>query len=354
MLARSSRSLLAFTRRDAVRLTVVLLIASLAAILSIDFFPAPVRPEQPTWPGSWAGCSVLAGGGPAAGVGLALPADPVASQQRAVPAGPGAAGDRSAACGSPPTARCCCPAPTAAAALLLAVLLDNGVALVMTALLGVLAASITGVVEMGAYTVLGGIVGLIVVRRGERLGQFIQAALAISVVNVTVVVTFTLLGTRDVTALLQLIGASLFARAWWGRSLRRARSRCWATCSGSPPRSSCWSWPIPRSRCSGDCCSRHPARTTPLMVGNLAERAAGGDRRRPAAGPGCCVLPRGQAGQPGRVHREPGRPGEPPRRAGAPAVGGDPRSPRGERDRPRLPLLPKPLISFIPSTTARG
>ena len=180
-------------------------------------------------------------------------------------------------------------APTAAAALLLAVLLDNGVALVMTALLGVLAASITGVVEMGAYTVLGGIAGLIVVRRGERLGQFIQAALAISVVNVTVVVTFTLLGTRDVTALLQLIGASLFAGVV-GAIVAAGTFALLGNVFGITT-----SFQLLELANPSQPLLRRLLLETPgtyhhsLMVGNLAERAAGGDRRRPAAGSGGCT-----------------------------------------------------------------
>jgi putative nucleotidyltransferase with HDIG domain len=215
MLARSSRTLLAFTRRDAVRLTVaaVLLIACLAAILSIDLFPG-AGPSGATDLGGFLGWVLLS----SLVVGLLLAwvwrFRPTLWHRNSallllalVLLATGlllrVTADRSVL-----------PylAPTAAAALLLAVLLDAGVALVMTAILGVLAASITGVVELGAYTVLGGLTGLIVVRRGERLGQFIQAALAICVVNVTVVVTFSLLsGGRDITALLQLIGASLFA-----------------------------------------------------------------------------------------------------------------------------------------------
>ncbi len=82
--------------------------------------------------------------------------------------------------------------PTAAVALLLAVLLDAGIALVVTAMLAVLAGVITGSMDLVAYTFLGGLAGIIVIRRGERLVQFGQAAVAIGVVNVTVVVAFTL------------------------------------------------------------------------------------------------------------------------------------------------------------------
>lgn len=103
--------------------------------------------------------------------------------------------------------------PTAAAALLLAVLLDAGVGLVMLALLSVLAGAVTGLVELGAYVFLGGLVGLIVIRRGERVTQYLQAGIAMAVVNVSVVVTFTLLGDGDAAGLVQLLFASVAAAA---------------------------------------------------------------------------------------------------------------------------------------------
>ncbi|MEA2621684.1 MAG: cyclic-di-AMP phosphodiesterase PgpH [Chloroflexota bacterium] len=101
--------------------------------------------------------------------------------------------------------------PTAAAVLLLAVLLDSSVALVVAALLAIVASAITGLAELGAYVFLAGLAGLVVVRRGERLGHFVQAGLAMAVVNVLVVSTFTLLGDRDITGVIQLWGASLAA-----------------------------------------------------------------------------------------------------------------------------------------------
>lgn len=103
--------------------------------------------------------------------------------------------------------------PTAAVGLLLAVLLDAGVGLVVTALLAVLAGVITGSMELIAYTFMGGLAGIIVIRRGERLVQFGQAAAGIAIANVTVVVAFTLI-VRDtdfdaLQAFLQLSGASV-------------------------------------------------------------------------------------------------------------------------------------------------
>jgi len=105
--------------------------------------------------------------------------------------------------------------PTAAAALLLAVLLDAGLALVVLAMLAVLAGVVSGSMELAAYTFLGGLAGTIVIRRGERLAQFGQAAVAIAVVNASVVVAFGLINapTYDVQAFGQLLAASAASAA---------------------------------------------------------------------------------------------------------------------------------------------
>jgi putative nucleotidyltransferase with HDIG domain len=103
--------------------------------------------------------------------------------------------------------------PTAAAGLLLAVLLDAGAALMVTAMLALMAGAIVGSVEFAAYVLLGGAAGIIVVRRGERLSHFAQAAAAIVAVDVAVIGIFTLLGDRDITGLLELTGASLASGA---------------------------------------------------------------------------------------------------------------------------------------------
>jgi putative nucleotidyltransferase with HDIG domain len=103
--------------------------------------------------------------------------------------------------------------PTAVVGLLLAVLIDAGTALLVTGLLALLGGAITGSVEFASYILLGGMAGVILVRRGERFGHFAQAAIAIALVNVGVVTLFTLLGNRDVTGLAELAGASLAAAA---------------------------------------------------------------------------------------------------------------------------------------------
>ena len=102
--------------------------------------------------------------------------------------------------------------PLAAIGMLVTVLLDAGVAMVMTALIAVLAAAVNGTgIELGAYVLFGGIAGIVTVRKGERLTVFLQAGFAVFVVNALVVITFALLGNQDALGLLQLLGTSAVA-----------------------------------------------------------------------------------------------------------------------------------------------
>jgi len=102
--------------------------------------------------------------------------------------------------------------PLSAAGLLVTVLLDSGTAIVLMAMVGVIAGAVSGSsVEFGAYVFLGGLAGIVTVRRGDRLQHFVQAGLAMFVVNAAVVAIFTLLGERDLTGVLQLWAGSAVA-----------------------------------------------------------------------------------------------------------------------------------------------
>jgi hypothetical protein len=103
--------------------------------------------------------------------------------------------------------------PTMAVGLLLAVLLDAGTALLVTGIIALLGGAITGSVEFAAYGLLGGMAGVVLVRRGERFGHFLQAAIAIAIVNIGVVTSWALLGNRDLTGLAELAGAALASAA---------------------------------------------------------------------------------------------------------------------------------------------
>ena len=102
--------------------------------------------------------------------------------------------------------------PGAGASMLVAILLGAGPATMITAMLAILAGAANDLsLELAAYVFVGGMTGIIAVRRGDRVGIFLQAGLAIVVANMVVVTIFSLLGTRDLTGILQLWGASLAA-----------------------------------------------------------------------------------------------------------------------------------------------
>jgi putative nucleotidyltransferase with HDIG domain len=102
--------------------------------------------------------------------------------------------------------------PLAAIGMLVTVLLDAGLAMVITALIALLAAAVNGAgLELAAYVMLGGMAGIMTVRRGERLAVFVQAGLAVFIVSALVVTMFALLGYHDPRGLLELLGASAVA-----------------------------------------------------------------------------------------------------------------------------------------------
>jgi cyclic-di-AMP phosphodiesterase PgpH len=102
--------------------------------------------------------------------------------------------------------------PTAAVGMLVALLLDAGTAMVLMAIVAMIAGAVNGnSLEMTAYVFFGGAAGIVAIRRGDRLNAFIQAGIAIAVVDALVVATYGLLGQHDLTGVLQLWGASAAA-----------------------------------------------------------------------------------------------------------------------------------------------
>ncbi len=100
--------------------------------------------------------------------------------------------------------------PLAAIGMLVTVLLDAGAAMVLTALIAILAAAVNGAgLELAAYTMLGGIAGIVGVRRGDRLVVFVQAGIGVFVIQALTVGVFALLGDQDIQGMLQLLGASV-------------------------------------------------------------------------------------------------------------------------------------------------
>ena len=214
--------------------------------------------------------------------------------------------------------------PTAAIGMLLAILLDASLATIVIAIIAVIGGAVNGSsLEFATYTFLGGVAGIIAVRKGDRLQVFVQAAFAVFIVKAMVVTVFSLLGERDV------------------------RGRC-SSCGSPRPRSAAGSgvaavglfavlgsvfgiltvFQLLELANPSQPLLRRLLVETPgtyhhsLMVGNLAERAAeaiGGDPlvTRVAA----YYHDVGKLANPLGVHREPGRRREHPRRA----------RPRGQR-----------------------
>ena len=107
--------------------------------------------------------------------------------------------------------------PTAAIAMLLAVLLDASIATIVMAFVAVIAGAVNGAsLELTTYTFLGGMAGIVAVRRGDRLQVFLQAAVAVFIVNGLVVMVFSLLGARDLRGILELWFASAASGAGSG------------------------------------------------------------------------------------------------------------------------------------------
>jgi hypothetical protein len=104
--------------------------------------------------------------------------------------------------------------PTAAAGMLIAILLDAGLATLVMVVIALLGGAMNGnSLELMAYTLVGGLAGIITIRRGDRLQVFLQAGLAVAAANVLVVSTFSLLGLHDARGLIELMGASIASAA---------------------------------------------------------------------------------------------------------------------------------------------
>ena len=99
--------------------------------------------------------------------------------------------------------------PTAAIGMLLAILLDASLATIVMAVIAIIGGAVNGSsLEFTTYIFLGGVAGIVAVRKGDRLQVFVQAAVAVSS------------STRS-----------------WSRS-----SRCWARATSG----ACWSSGSPR------------------------------------------------------------------------------------------------------------
>ncbi len=104
--------------------------------------------------------------------------------------------------------------PTAAVGMLLTILLDATIATFVMALIAIVAGAVNGSsLEIAAYVFLGGMAGIVTVRRGDKVQVFVQAGIAVALVNAMVVSVFSLLGERDIRGVLELWLASAAAGA---------------------------------------------------------------------------------------------------------------------------------------------
>jgi putative nucleotidyltransferase with HDIG domain len=99
--------------------------------------------------------------------------------------------------------------PTAAAGMLLAVLLDAGVAVVVLGLLAVMVGINGSSMELAAYVLLGGLAGIMTIRKGERLHYLVEAAAAVAITQIAVAGVYTILGQHDAWGLVQISAAAV-------------------------------------------------------------------------------------------------------------------------------------------------
>jgi cyclic-di-AMP phosphodiesterase PgpH len=104
--------------------------------------------------------------------------------------------------------------PTSAAVMLTGLLLGSAAGGAMAIGLAVVA-GLTNSSDLGpvVYTAAGGFASLVIILQAERLNAFVRAGLVLALVNITVVVAFSLLEGLDATGVAQLAAAALFNAA---------------------------------------------------------------------------------------------------------------------------------------------
>ena len=100
--------------------------------------------------------------------------------------------------------------PTTATVLLVGILLRNSAGAAMAGGLAVLAGVMNrDALELAVYVLAGGIVALLTITRAERLNAFVRVFVALAITNIAVATAFSLLGQRDLAAVLQLAAIGL-------------------------------------------------------------------------------------------------------------------------------------------------
>ncbi len=100
--------------------------------------------------------------------------------------------------------------PTTATVLLIGILLQSGAGAVMAGALAILAGIMNrDALELTVYVLAGGLAALLVITRAERLNAFVRVFVALVATNVAVVIAFSLLDQREITAFLELTGVGI-------------------------------------------------------------------------------------------------------------------------------------------------
>ena len=100
--------------------------------------------------------------------------------------------------------------PTTATVLLIGILLQSGAGAVMAVALAILAGIMNrDALELTVYVLAGGLAALLAITRAERLNAFVRVFVALVATNVAVVIAFSLLDQRGITAFLELSGVGI-------------------------------------------------------------------------------------------------------------------------------------------------
>ena len=105
--------------------------------------------------------------------------------------------------------------PTSATVLLIGILLRNSAGVAMAGALAILAGVMNrDALEPAAYVLAGGLVALLTITRAERINAFVRVFVALSAVNMAVVLAFSLLAQRDLAAMIQLAVVGVVVNAF--------------------------------------------------------------------------------------------------------------------------------------------
>ena len=135
-------------------------------------------------------------------------------------------------------------------------MLNPRLAIVTTALFTLTIGYLTGgSLELMTYAFAGSMIGMLKVRRGDRLASFAWGVLYIALVNLAAILSFRLpAGQWDWRGLLELSGGRSGQCTYRDDGHRSSPCTCSARFSASPLHYNCSRSRGPRTRCSGSSC----------------------------------------------------------------------------------------------------